>query len=464
MGPLFRLFCPSNAPRCLSKKSNKAASSRWPEESGVLLWWEYQQRSPARLFSDKSRATVGGKLRWRQASSRMPIVRLSPAFIRHAVCPPNHTKIDYFDTIMRGFMLEVRSSGGKTYYQRYTDERGRERQFKVGPADVLTLRQARRKAQQIKAEAILGGNPQEERQQRRTIPTLQFFVKDYYLPFVKTYKRSWQTDETVLRVHVLPPLGHLCLDEVTTATITKVVASMRSDNYAPGTVARVVVILRYLFNLARKWKVLKGYDNPAAGIPVPPDVQRNRFLDKGEIARLVEILAEDENQVAAKAILLLLLTGARRNEISHSRWEHVDLKTSTLFVPLSKSGKPRYVILNEDAVALLRSIPQFSVNPYVFPSPVTGRPSASLYFPWHRIRTRAGLPDVRLHDLRHSFASTLVNEGWELYTVQRLLGHANAKSTQRYAHLSRETLAEAAEAMGSVVSPILEGALKHKTT
>jgi integrase len=129
-------------------------------------------------------------------------------------------------------------------------------------------------------------------------------------------------------------------------------------------------------------------------------------------------------------------------------------------VPLSKSGKSRYVILNADAVAVLRSIPRLPGNPYVFPSPVTGRPSASLYFPWQRIRTRAGLPDVRLHDLRHSFASALVNAGWKLYTVQRLLGHANAKATQRYAHLSRETLAEAAEAMGKLVSPILEGASK----
>jgi integrase len=91
---------------------------------------------------------------------------------------------------------------------------------------------------------------------------------------------------------------------------------------------------------------------------------------------------------------------------------------------------------------------------------VTGRPSASLYFPWQRIRTKAGLRDARLHDLRHSFASALVNDGWELYTVQQLLGHTNAKATQRYAHLRRETLAEAAEAMGSLVGPILDGASK----
>jgi hypothetical protein len=142
------------------------------------------------------------------------MVRLSPVFVRNASCPADNKKIDYFDTTMRGFMLEVRASGGKTYYQRYTDERGRERQFKIGPADVLTLRQARRKAIQIKAQAILGSDPQKDRQERRSIPTLRTFIQDRYLPFVQGYKRSWKTDETVLRVHILPELGRYFLDEI----------------------------------------------------------------------------------------------------------------------------------------------------------------------------------------------------------------------------------------------------------
>jgi integrase len=321
---------------------------------------------------------------------------------------------------------------------------------------VLTLRQAKRKAVQIKAQAILGSDPQKERQERRSIPTLSAFVEDRYLPFVRTYKRSWQTDEIVLRVHVLPRLSRLFLDEITTERIVEIVAAMRGDEYAPGTVGRVIVILRYLFNLARKWNVLGASENPAAGIPVPPDVQRNRFLDQLEIKKLVEVLASDENQVAAKAILLLLLTGARRNEITHARWEYVDLQASTLFVPLSKSGKSRYVFINAAAAEVLASVPRLPDNPYIFPSPITGRPSASLHFPWRRIRRRAGLDDVRLHDLQHSFASALVNDGKDLYAVQRLLGHANAKATQRYAHLARKTLADAAEAMGKVVGPILK--------
>src|SRR5512143_2241425 len=176
----------------------------------------------------------------------MPMVRFSTKFVRSASCPADHQKIDYFDNTTIGFMLEVRASGGKTYYQRYTDERGRERQYKIGPADVLTLREAKRKAQQIKAEAILGGDPQQARQARRSIPTLRWFVDDRYLPFVKGYKRSWKTDETVLRIHVLPELGRYFLDEIRPEFIIEVTNKMRSENYAPGSVARVIVILRYV--------------------------------------------------------------------------------------------------------------------------------------------------------------------------------------------------------------------------
>jgi len=379
------------------------------------------------------------------------MVRLSPVFVRNASCPADQKKIDYFDTTMRGFMLEVRASGGKTYYQRYTDERGRERQFKIGPADVLTLRQARRKAIQIKAQAILGNDPQKERQERRSIPTLRTFVEERYIPFVQTYKRSWQTDETVLRVHVLRPLGPLFLDEITTEHIINIVATMRSNNYAPGTIGRVIVILRFLFNLARKWNVLRGNDNPAAGIPVPPDVERNRFLTQEETSRLVASIEADENITAAKSIRLLLLTGARRNEVTHAKWEHVDWEKGTLLVPMAKSGKPRIITLSISALALLASVKKLVGNLYIFPSPITGRPSASIYFPWNRIRKRAGLSDVRLHDLRHSFASYLVNAKKDLYVVQKLLGHSHARSTQRYAHLTTDTLAEATEVVARTV-------------
>lgn len=382
----------------------------------------------------------------------MPRVRLSPLFVKSAICPTGSKKVDFFDSEQRGFMLEVRCSGGKTFYQRYIDSRGRERQFKIGPADVLGLSAARRKARAVSAQALVGTDPQTRRIELRTIPTLAELVRDRYLPHVKSYKRSWQTDETILRVHILPVLGSQYVDQVRSEPIADLIQRMRAKGYATGTTSRVVIVLRHIYNLARKWRLPGVTENPTTGINLAPDVNRERFLSVEEAQRLITSIEEDENKTAAKAIMLLLLTGARRNEITHARWEHVDWDKRTLLVPLSKSGKPRGIALNASAIALLHSIEPIDGCPYILPAPTTLRPSPSMYFPWQRIRVRAGMPDLRLHDLRHSFASFLVNKGISLYVVQGLLGHAHTRYTQRYAHLTPDTLLDAAETMSGVIA------------
>ena len=153
---------------------------------------------------------------------------------------------------------------------------------------------------------------------------------------------------------------------------------MREGGYASGTINRVIVILRYLYNLARKWEVTGLVDNPAAGLSAGPDVQRNRFLSEEEAEALVHSINADQNQTAARAIMLLLLTGARRNEITFARWDYVDWKNKTLLVPKSKSGRPRVIALNQSAIALLRATPRIDEHSFIFPSPIDGLPSASL--------------------------------------------------------------------------------------
>ena len=298
------------------------------------------------------------------------------------------------------------------------------------------------------AEALLGADPQARRQQLRSIPTLNQLIRDRYLPHAQASKRSWKTDETILRNHILPALGRLALDQIAGEHIAGLINDMRAQGYAGGTTNQVLVLLRYVFNLARKWNMPGVSANPTAGLAMVPEVHRQRFLTAEETQRLIGSINADKNQIAAKAIMLLLLTGARRCEVTRARWEDVDWEKRTLLVPVSKSGKPRTIALNAAAIALLRTAPSDSASPYVFPTQLSG-----LFCPWNRIRRRAGLADVRLHDLRHSFASFLVNQGVSLYVVHRAsLGTPRARMTQRYAHLASQTLLDAAEVVSGVIA------------
>src|SRR5262245_55502526 len=156
----------------------------------------------------------------------MSKVELTATFVRNVACFTGARKTNYFDQRHPGFLLEVRHSGGKPFYQRYRHDRGREHQFKIGSAQVLTLSQARRRARKILAAALLGSDPQQRRQELRSISTLAQFIRLQYLPFAKASKRSWRTDETVLRVQVIPRLGHLPLDKITALAVAELLTQL----------------------------------------------------------------------------------------------------------------------------------------------------------------------------------------------------------------------------------------------
>lgn len=387
----------------------------------------------------------------------MPRTKLTQAFADNPPAPePNKARIDYFDTQLAGFFLEVRASGRATYYQRYRDMYGRLRQAHIGPADAMPIEKARQKARQVKSQTTAGHDPNAAAEKRKNIPTVKSFAENQYLPHVKLYKRSWDLDRQMLTQHILPGLGRIKLSDITRDQIQTLQAGLIEAGYKPGTVNRVMALVKYIFNLAVKWEIIPK--SPADGVAqLAENNQKERCLTREETDRLLTALQTCKSSVVPDLIEFLILTGARKGEAKHMRWADVDFEKRIWTVPLSKSGKARHIPLSKAAVRLLKKR-RGNKSDYVFPSPKTGKPLARFYTTWDKIRIKAGLPDVRIHDLRHNFASLLINNGRSLYEVQKLLGHANIATTQRYAHLSQNTLQEATE----LVSASLASEDDHK--
>jgi integrase len=307
----------------------------------------------------------------------------------------------------------------------------------------MSLEEAREAARQVRASITNGFDPHDHAQKQKQIPLFSEFVEKQYLPHVRVYKRSWQQDDQMIHRHIMPLWSQAKLTEITREDIEDFQALMIAEGMKPGSVNRYMALVKYIFNLAERWEIIDK--SPARGVSKMADHNRKeRYLTKEETSRLLSVLKASPNRVMADLITFLILTGARKSEASQARWENINLQTGVWTVPLSKSGKPRYIPLSRAAIALLEKR-RVNGSEYVFSSPKTGKPLIHLYYPWDKIRKQAGIPDVRLHDLRHNFASLLVNHGRSLYEVQKLLGHADISTTQRYAHLSQDTLKDATE-------------------
>lgn len=349
----------------------------------------------------------------------------------------------------------MRYSGGATYYFRYRDGAGKLRFCNLGRVNEVALADARAKAHKMLMLVNDGGDPKFERHRFRDVPGMADFVHEHYLPYVRIRKRSWITDERLLINHVLPVFGQLRMNRVVRSDVVAFQHGLLERGYAPGTCNRILVVLKYVYNCAIRWDVLPLGGNPCDGVRMfEDDGACERYLTADEVRRLFAELDANRNVQVAQIIRLLLYTGARKGEILGARWEDVDLERQLLVVPAarSKSKKVRYIPLSSAAVDLLMSLPRHDGVPWLFVSPKTGKPPRSIFFAWDTMRKRAGLPDLRLHDLRHSYASFLVNAGRSLYEVQRLLGHHDPKVTMRYAHLSPQAMLEAANVVGDLVA------------
>jgi len=388
-----------------------------------------------------------------------------------APLPAGAAKFRLFDSRLQGFIAEQRQTT-ITFYFRYKDPRGRSREIKLGRQGAVTAEQARKRAEQLKAEVSLGGDPHAAREKLRAVPSVEEFANDRYIPHARDRLRSAHNIEAYLRRRILPAIGRKALDEVTQQDVAELRRKLVALGLANGTVNRHLATLRAMFNLALKWELYEG-KNPAASPGMLCEEHRDRYLSPEETQALVKALDADEDPIAAAALALLIVTGARRSEIILAKWEQVDLDRGLLVVPRSKSGKPRYIPLSPVAVVILRrqealrqlletdrlsalaearaagnAVEDIGLNPYVFPSHRRqGKSIEGLRGVWARAKKVAGLPpDLRIHDLRHSFASALANAGTPLNEIGTVLGHTQLSTTQRYAHHSPQRLIATATA------------------
>lgn len=366
---------------------------------------------------------------------------------------PASGMICYFDTELRGFMLEHRHSGRATWYFRYRDTQRKIRLCRIGAFPEMSLADARAKAHDMRTLMKDGGDPKEDQRRFSSFPTFAEFTAQHYLPYAKVHKRSWRIDNNILNNHLLPRFGSKRLNRISRADVIEMHHAAKLAGYAAATCNRLLILLKFMMNCAIRWEILPIDGNPCVGIKLFEDRgARERYLSEQEVAALFAVLDCNPNFQACQIIRLLLLTGARKQEIMHARWEHVDIDRRILTVPISKSGQPRYIPLSDGALEILANIDRKSDIPWLFFNEKTGKPLGTIFTAWKTIRRRAGLEGVRLHDLRHSFASFLVNSGRSLYEVQRLLGHHDPKVTMRYAHLSQAALIDAANVVSGLLS------------
>nr|WP_067286844.1 site-specific integrase [Marinobacterium profundum] len=388
----------------------------------------------------------------------MPVVLLTQQFISgHLFCPDTKTRIEYCDKTIPGLYVEVRRSAPRqgTYYLRYKNPAGKTAHQRLARTSDISLSTARKKARKLKNEIALGTDPKEESQQQPQTITFGTFLKEKYLPHAASHKRSYRFDLSMSMLRLIPKFGHIPLNQLTRQQIQYFHTDLHDEGLAQATCDHHLKLMRHALNLAVDWELLEK--NPAERIQLfHPDNRVERLLSDSELHRLLKVLRNDENRTVCLVALFLLSTGARLNEALQARWSQVDKINQIWRIPASnsKSKRIRSVPLNSSALTVLKTLGTEGENDYLFVSSTTGERMTTIHKVWDRLRNKAGLPHLRLHDLRHQYASFLVNSGRTLYEVQQILGHSSPTVTQRYAHLSTKALQEAADSASLQIGAI----------
>ena len=385
------------------------------------------------------------------------IVKLTSDFIaNNLVCPEGKRRIEYVDEGRTGLYVETRSSGQGTYYWRSRSPEANNKtvHYKLGRTTDISLDEAREKVRQFRAKQTLGLNVDTRKNTNngKEIPILSEFMEEQYIPYQKERIRGWERQRDLFRNHIQPTMGNLTLDIITLHATQELLTSLRKKGYAASTCNHPIRVLRHAMSLACKWGIIDS--NKLAGLSLLREENHiNNIMTDDQLESLLSVLRTDKNKMVCSICLFLLSTGARLNEALSARWEHFDLAHRNWTVPSahSKSRKIRSIPLNQSAIQILESLGTQGKYDHVFISN-RSKPYTTIHRVWNRLRNDAGLPHLRLHDLRHNYASYLINSGRTLYEVQAILGHSDPTVTQRYAHLSTKSLQDAASSASDIIT------------
>ena len=371
----------------------------------------------------------------------------------------------------QGFGVKATDTGAKVYVVSYRIGQ-RKRRYTIGRHGApWTPDNARKEANRLLTLVGAGVDPMEAKTAGRTAPTVRELAERFLTEHVAA-KRKASTAKLyrgIVDKVILPTLGSRAVTDVTRADLATLHHRLRRT---PVHANRTLLVVSKMMNLAERWGLRADGSNPARHVERYPEQARQRYLSTGEFRRLGEVLAAAErgpvevsgepelvtlSPTALAAIGLLIFTGARREEILSLKWAHVDLEHGVLRLPTSKTGF-KVVVLNAPAITILAALPRVEKNPYVLPGLRKGRHLVNVTATWHVVRALAGIKDVRIHDLRHSMASVAADAGLSLPVIGKLLGHTQAQTTQRYAHLSADPLKVAAEMIGERIVAAMSGA------
>lgn len=366
---------------------------------------------------------------------------------------PGEQEYFIWDEELKGFGLRVYPSGRKMYLAQFRAG-GRVRRVNVGLHGAITAEDARTEAMKHLSVVRLGGDPAAERDRRKASPTMKEFGKRFLEEHVASHcKPTTQAEyKRSVELFINPKIGSHRIIDVTRGDIVELHQSMKATPYQAN---RTLGVLSIMFTVAHTWGVRTDGVNPCWKVKRYKEEQRERYLTAEELARLGRVLRESNaEREAVNCIQLLLLTGCRLSEIQKLKWAYVDLDAGVLRLPDSKSGA-KLVSIGQAAADVFKTIPRIEGNPYVITGQVEGQHLTDMQRPWRRLRKRAGLPDVRIHDLRHSFASDALQLGEDLTMIGRLLGHTQVQTTARYAHLKTGPVRAAADKVANAIATAL---------